>query len=371
MFDMVELQAGIDAVGAEARREGVTLFGAGGFARAVRIALGSLGVRVHAHVVTNPQQSRLDGIPVVALNELDDVLKGLPMWLGLFNRNEDSEMSRVARECRSSGVGRVRLPTEYFECIAGPMGWRFWLADRRQYAACRPQIEMVRRMLADEESRRQFDETLRFRLGLADTPPPAPSPDPQYFPPQVVRNLGSRDGGVTFVDGGAYDGDTIGQAAVHLHVRRAFAFEPDPANFGRLAVTAGRFAFPVTCFPCGLSNAVEFLAFSDEAGEGSAIKADGGSRIQCVTLDECVAGEHIDYLKLDVEGHELAALEGARRTVGRDRPVMAIAAYHRWDDLWRIPAFLGQLSAGYLLTYRVHMFNTFDGVFYATGTDAS
>jgi hypothetical protein len=79
---------------------------------------------------------------------------------------------------------------------------------------------------------------------------------------------------------------------------------------------------------------------------------DGDTRIQCVKLDECLIGQRVDYIKLDVEGHDLAALEGARDLIDRYRPVLAIAGYHRWDDIWRIPEFLKRYAPDYRITYR-------------------
>ena len=310
MFDVAVLQAGIETTEMEARREGVTLFGAGGFARAVRSALEVLGVHVHAYIVTTPTRVRLDGIPVVALEELDTKLKDLPVWLGVFNRNEGSDLTSIANACRSNGIRQVRLPVEYFELIAPQMGWRFWLTDRRNYEACLTDFAAARSLLADDQSREHFDRTLAFRLGQVGATSPAPSSEPQYFIPHVIRALQARNDSVVFVDAGAYDGDTLRQAASYSRIGRAAAFEPDAANFELLASAARSLGFPVTCFPCGLSNSTESLAFTDESGEGSAINPGGSSRIQCVRLDESVVGERIDLLKLDVEGHELAALRG-------------------------------------------------------------
>jgi hypothetical protein len=122
---------------------------------------------------------------------------------------------------------------------------------------------------------------------------------------------------------------------------------------------------PIVCFPCGLSRTNEWLSFVAESGEASAVGQGGDTKIQCVSLDQCLGTQRLDYIKFDVEGHELAALEGAVGVIERYRPALAIAAYHRWDDLWRIPEFLRRHAPAHTITYRAHEFNTFDGVFYA------
>lgn len=365
MFDFLAIDPEIEQVLAEARSDGLALFGAGGFARAVYFALRNLGVQVHAFVVSGPPSDMIDGVPVVSLDNLDDRLRALPMWLAVFNRSATSDLIALASACKGHGVARPRLPQQYFEVIEQQMGWRYWLSDRRQYAETRAQIEGAFGMLSDDESRHQFMETIRFRLGVSTNKAPQPSRIPQYFPDKITSELVSCGRGVVFVDGGAYEGETLLQAANHFPVTFAYAFEPDPANYARLAHNAKTLAFPVVCCPCGLSNTTEWLSFSSANGEASMVVPDGDTRIQCVKLDECLIGQRVDYIKLDVEGHDLAALEGARDLIDRYRPVLAIAGYHRWDDIWRIPEFLKRYAPDYRITYRTHESNTFDSVFYA------
>lgn len=56
--------------------------------------------------------------------------------------------------------------------------------------------------------------------------------------------------------------------------------------------------------------------------------------------------ERIDFIKLDIEGAELRALQGAEQVLRRDRPRLAIAIYHLFNDCTDIPAFLDGLGVG-------------------------
>ena len=45
---------------------------------------------------------------------------------------------------------------------------------------------------------------------------------------------------------------------------------------------------------------------------------------------------------MDIEGCEYEALDGARECIKKNRPILAICAYHRRDDLLRLPKHLGK-----------------------------
>ena len=68
------------------------------------------------------------------------------------------------------------------------------------------------------------------------------------------------------------------------------------------------------------------------------------------TVDRIVAAERVlppSFIKIDVEGAELSVLAGAADTIAEYRPTLAIAAYHRPDDLVAIPEFIASLGVRY------------------------
>ena len=365
MFDFLDVDPPVEALLKEAKQEGVNLFGAGNFAHAVMDALKELGVRVHAFVVSTPDGDCCGPVPVLGFSSLDEFAKSRPLWIAVYNRSAAADLIAIADMCRAWGIQRVILPQEYYEVVQHQLGWRFWLTDRRRYADARKSIESAYALLSDETSQKSFLATLRFRLATPTEGALLPSADIQYFPAEITAKLQANERGNVLVDGGAFDGDTLIQAAAKIPLARAYAFEPDMTNFSRLAKNSRRLKIPVVNFPCGLSAKTERLAFAGDNGEASSVSMDGNILIQCVSLDECLVGEHIDYLKLDIEGHELAAFAGARHCITKDRPLIAIAAYHRWDDLWRIPLAIRDIDLCYRITYCIHEYNTFDCVFYA------
>ena len=84
----------------------------------------------------------------------------------------------------------------------------------------------------------------------------------------------------------------------------------------------------------------------------SSEREDGAKVCELVTdtIDALVARgdvERVDFLKIDVEGADLGVLEGAAETLRAFRPRLAIAAYHKPDDLAVLPDYVESLGLAY------------------------
>jgi Methyltransferase FkbM domain len=64
------------------------------------------------------------------------------------------------------------------------------------------------------------------------------------------------------------------------------------------------------------------------------MESDGVS-VNLAPLDE-LSLDQVTFLKMDIEGGEVPALIGAAKTIERDKPKLALAAYHHADDLPRL-----------------------------------
>jgi FkbM family methyltransferase len=90
-------------------------------------------------------------------------------------------------------------------------------------------------------------------------------------------------------------------------------------------------------------------------------RADGAERVCRLDDDPDVAAVHVDFIKVDVEGMELAVLQGARETILRCRPLIALECNDLCTTLFGTPpsasiAFLTSLGA---LQYRKGDANTY------------
>jgi FkbM family methyltransferase len=89
----------------------------------------------------------------------------------------------------------------------------------------------------------------------------------------------------------------------------------------------------------------------------------------CRTIDGLVATKHIqrvDFLKMDIEGSELAALQGAEKTLRQFKPKLAICIYHKFADFFEIPRFLQSLNLGYRLYLDHYSIHAEETVLYAS-----
>lgn len=80
------------------------------------------------------------------------------------------------------------------------------------------------------------------------------------------------------------------------------------------------------------------------------VPGDRGVEVPLTTIDKMVAElqlDRVDLIKMDIEGAEHRALEGARNTIRRFRPRLAIATEHAADDFRTIPAAIAALRPGY------------------------
>ena len=68
---------------------------------------------------------------------------------------------------------------------------------------------------------------------------------------------------------------------------------------------------------------------------------------------------------MDIEGAELEALKGAKETIKRNHPKLAICVYHKPEDIVDIPKFILELDPEYKLYLRHYSDNAGETVLYA------
>lgn len=142
--------------------------------------------------------------------------------------------------------------------------------------------------------------------------------------------------GDVVVDAGAFPGDYALYAADKVGpLGRVIAFEPTASNRRILERNIRKSGVQnITVIPKGLWNEATSLTL-DAHGPASTVQAgEGAETVVVTTLDaalETLGVDHIDVLKMDIEGAELQALEGAKTTLETSRPHTCVASYHLVD----------------------------------------
>jgi hypothetical protein len=91
-------------------------------------------------------------------------------------------------------------------------------------------------------------------------------------------------------------------------------------------------------------------------------------RVETITLDDFVKRNglpKVDFLKMDIEGAEFAALNGAANTIRLHRPKLAISLYHSLEDFIRIPLLIKRIVPEYRLYIGHHTVHAEETVLYA------
>jgi len=344
------------------RDSGVQIFGAGQFARSVARVLQERGVQVHRFLVSQvPGAAIVDGIACDSVSSV--ALDSGPTWIAVHNHHPASDAGVLSHVLRGlSPNAQLVWPQQYYALLAAELGWRFWLHPIADYGVISDRIASGRALLHDEVSQRNFDAVLAFRTALTDPVGPQPDGEVTYLPRWFQRHLALP---LHFVDAGAYHGETTLQFASLVPLKTAYAFEPDPVNHEQMLRAFEISNLDVKSYRAGVGAASGSVCFAGGAGEASHVSATGGTRVPVVALSEALTAVPINFIKLDVEGQERPALEGARDLIEAQRPLLAIAGYHRWDDLWEIPHLIASFGRDYRISLGVHKYNTFDLVFYA------
>lgn len=175
--------------------------------------------------------------------------------------------------------------------------------------------------------------------------------------------------GEVFVDAGCFDGMTTKQFFTWCKGEAyAYCFEPDSKNIESIKRNL-RNQDNYEIVPNALWSGRRTLAMEAKgnfATSVSEIVHDCHSQaIEAVSLDDFLDGREVTFIKMDIEGAEVEALLGAKKTIAEQKPRLAISIYHKTDDIWRIPDTILKCCPDYQFYLRHYSFSNYDTVLYA------
>lgn len=265
-----------------------------------------------------------------------------------------------------------------FECIVTGL----WPAIAREYDVVKSkeivnesqkEIETVRNLWDDAESIRVFDSILEYRLtnnyrllmNIREKNYNQYFPEGEIFEPEK---------GEIFIDAGSLNALTIQDLKEWTRdsYSKAYCFEPSAEDRIIVDENINFYNLRAESIDAGLYNKNGSVRFESAVMGVSAICDTGDIEIKVVCLDDYMKTEQqkVTFIKMDIEGSELEALEGAVETIRKDHPKLAICVYHKFTDLWKIPLWIKSRFPQYKVYLRHHSVTNNETVLYAKWADS-
>ena len=347
------------------------LFGAGNLGRKVLQILKQRGKTPIAFIDNNASlwQKDVDGVPVMspaeAATRFDPRVTGVitTIWSG----EATDRMADRIRPLERLGFRKIAL--------FGHLAWKYPAGLLPHYTLDKPSKVLDRatnimtafQLLADDESRDIFVSNIEWRLLLDYDVLPPPSREEIYFNQKFVGRLDAE----VLYDIGAFTGDSTksflaterGKKFGEIHM-----FEPSRNNFRILQEYVGSLGIqPGKIVPhcLALGDTVGEIQVEADHGPSSRVGT-GNQTVPITTIDEISTTIPVPtFIKMDVEGFEPQCLQGARKTITRTAPAVAVSVYHIQSHLWDILLQLHDYRSDYTFRLCAHCPDGWDLVLYA------
>ncbi len=298
----------------------ILLYGTGNGADKIMNELDRLNIKVSGVFASDGfvRERTYKGFRVLSLTEAEEIFSEFTA-LFAFGSDRPEVLDNIKRIMARHALLAPEVP------VAG--GEIFNLDFAKKHA---DELYKVYSLLADEQSKKTFEQTVLFKLDGDIS---------RLFNCEVDKeepflNILKLEKGSSFLDLGAYNGDTVldfcSRVGDFSHIT---AVEPDKRSFRKLSENTKK--LNIERINAAVSDRVGTVSFAKKASRGSTIGV--GEEIPAVSVDSIAENKSFDYIKFDVEGAELSALVGAKKIIKRDKPKMRIAAYHKSADYFLLP----------------------------------
>jgi len=296
-----------------------------------------------------------------------EILESAPVYLAICNPYVDLRKTEILIQTTTS-LHDVRGPVELCRLFndQGITLDNYWLTSNfALYEDSGQEIADFYGLLEDVESQVLFDKILHYRKSgrISELPLKKPASE-QYLP----ADLPTPPQELEMLELGSCGGENLALFIQSGRVfNQSFAFEPDALNYGHLKSELVKLdlkrIFPL---PLAAWDKTAQLRFSSTGGTSSAISNAGDEVVQAVAIDDLFPTScNINYIKMDIEGAELRALQGAVDTIRRQTPHLAICVYHTPGHLWELGLWLSaNFSGKYKYFLRSYAEQTFETVLY-------
>lgn len=220
------------------------------------------------------------------------------------------------------------------------------------------------------ESQIIYDNVLAQRVELLFLEKTVCASDPYFGMPDFYR----ADSNDVIVDCGAYVGDSAERFIWRMELfRKYIAIEPDSGNYRAMLKRFQRLReewnIPeekLIALHAGVDEISSTKHIESRVSGLGSIAGDvsSGEEVKFWALDDLMT-ERYSFLKADIESYEYRMLRGARNSIKKYHPRMAICIYHNMVDMFSIPLLIHEMDSSYRLAIRHHSYGYEETVLYA------
>jgi FkbM family methyltransferase len=180
---------------------------------------------------------------------------------------------------------------------------------------------------------------------------------PRWAQMDVVPTLPVEPGSVV-IDAGGHIGESA-NTALRMGAALVITVEPDPLNAEAIrrnlkdALAAGRLVLVEKALWDRDGGTLTLERHTASTRSTVEEKHSDGVSVPITTIDHIVRElelKRVDFIKMDIEGAEPPALRGARETLTRFKPILAIGSYHNPTDIDEIPQIIRRTVPEYTMT---------------------
>lgn len=264
------------------------------------------------------------GIPIVVIEEMN-IENTKNSILIIVNRESDKQIfsQKDYREADYGFCFRARGSLQ-FSRKRGIENYYYIMQNEDAYYRLLDKLE-------DDESKKSFVEVIRALIENDIYRYNEYKSEIKYFDDKIYKSLGENE---VWINCGSCTGDTIlHYLTMKKEFEKIYAIEIDKKMVTHLEEMFGLFPQEIK----------QKIMIYNQCLEGCNSE---------FNIDYIFKNEKISLINMDIEGAEMTVLEGAAEKIKGDKPVLAIAAYHKPDDLLAIPDFIWKQSSDYHIYFR-------------------
>lgn len=268
----------------------------------------------------------LDGLPITDISKIEPDEKLTILVTSGFNEAMIQKLKKLGlyRYYLEADFGRYEPERETYS----------YFSDHKN------EIEKVYGLLSDEFSKELFVNLIQYRIsrntaymrGMMEA-------TPQYYPdcPDLRKIFPKGFEKHAFLDLGAYDGDSIRGFLQYVDgvYESIIAVEASEKNYEKLKNNC-KDLVNCYCVNIGVSDSRKQIRFKISDAKNSFMSDSGEQVLDVDSVDNILDDRRVSFIKMDIEGAEYDAIRGAKKTIEKYKPIMAVSVYHSTADLFRL-----------------------------------